>query len=74
VRHRGSVTLNVNNIFRDAAANIFEIVNDTGTMNATFTTSTFSYTNSRYEMVIGCVLLEERAELAYRLRSRPPRP
>jgi VCBS repeat-containing protein len=41
----GSVTLNVNNVFRDAAANLFEVVNDTGTMNATFTTSTFSYTN-----------------------------
>jgi hypothetical protein len=41
----GTVTVNANNFFRDAAANMFEIVNDTGTLTATFTASTFSYTN-----------------------------
>ena len=40
----GNVTLNVNNMFRDAAANLFEIVNDSGTMFASFTASTFRYT------------------------------
>jgi VCBS repeat-containing protein len=40
----GQVTLNVNNVFRDSAANLFEIVNDSGTMFASFSTSTFRYT------------------------------
>jgi VCBS repeat-containing protein len=41
----GQVLFNVNNVFRDAAANLFEIVNDAGTMFASFTTATFRYTN-----------------------------
>ena len=40
----GTVTINANNVFRDAAANLFEIVNDSGTMFASFSASTFRYT------------------------------
>ena len=40
----GQVTLNVNNVFRDSAANQFEIVNESGTMFASFGASTFRNT------------------------------
>jgi hypothetical protein len=41
----GTVTVDQTGLFKDNAANQFEIVNSTGTMNATVTNSEFSITN-----------------------------
>lgn len=39
----GHVAINASNTFRDAAAHLFEIVNDTETLNASITSSTFRH-------------------------------